>query len=169
MFRILSYAWFTFVVGITGFLPDFWPILKLRGGLVRWCFKSCGRNLHVGTGVRVQFTNRVEIGDHVLLAHGCWVQGVGGVKLGDEVMLGPYTCVATNDHMKRNGSYRQGEGRKAPIVMERGSWTGSHAVLTAGVTVGAGSAVAAGAVVTRDVPPNVVVGGVPARIIMRDE
>lgn len=169
MFRFLSYAWFTFVVAATGFLPDSWPVLKLRGFLVRWCFKSCGRNFHVQAGVRILFTDRVEIGDDVILGMGTWIQGVGGVKIGDEVLLGPYTCIASNDHTKVDGSYRRGPGRTAPVVMEPGSWTGSHVVLTAGVTVGAGAAVAAGAVVTEDVPADVVVGGVPARIIRRDE
>ena len=80
-------------------------------------------------------------------------------------MLGPYTILASSNHTKRNGSYRQGAPEHLPIVLKRGSWTAAHVVVTAGVTIGAGSACAAGAVVTKDVPDNTVVGGIPARPI----
>ena len=165
MMRILAYTWFTLIMGVTAFLPDVTPVLRLRGFLVRLCFRSCGPNLQLASGVRILFTTRVELGRDVYMAPGCWVQGVGGIVLGDEVMLGPYTVLASNNHTKRDGSYRFGEGRSAPIVFGRGAWTGAHTVITAGVRIGAGAAVAAGAVVTTDVPDQAVVGGVPARII----
>lgn len=163
MGRVLAYFWFTLVVSATGWLSDLTPILKLRGFLVRWCFRSCGRNLQIASGVRILFTNRIDLGCDVYIAPGCWLQGVGGIKLGDEVMLGPYTVLATNNHQSREGSYRFGEGAASPIELGRGSWTGAQVVVTAGVKIGDGAAVAAGAVVTSDVAPGVVVGGVPAR------
>jgi len=165
MVRILAYAWFTLVVSLTGFLPDVTPVLRLRGFLVRWCFRSCGPNLQIGSRVSFLFTTRADLGRDVYLACGSWIQGVGGITIEDEVMLGPYTVLASNNHTRREGSYRFGEGDPAPICMKKGSWTGAHAVITAGVTVGCGAAVAAGAVVTRDVPEQAVVGGVPARPI----
>jgi len=163
--RVLAYAWLTLVMSLTAFLPDVTPMLKLRGLLVRWCFRSCGRNFQLAGGVRILFTTRIDIGQDVYIASGCWLQGVGGIRLGDEVMLGPYTVLATNNHTKVDGSYRFGPGSAAPIVMGRGSWTGSHVTITAGCTVGSGAAVAAGAVVTEDVPDHAVVGGVPAKVI----
>ena len=165
---VLAYWWVTLVMAVTGAFPDNWPVLKARGWLVRWCFKSCGKNFWLASGVRILFPPRVEIGDDVYIAPGCWIQGAGGVKLGDEVMLGPFTCLATSNHEKRNGSYRWAAGRAEPIVLERGSWTGAHVVITAGVRLGTGSAAGAGAVVTADVPPHCTVGGVPARVIRRD-
>ena len=169
MRRVLAYTWFTFIVSATGFLPDVTAILKFRGFLVRWCFRSCGRNFQLASGVRILFTTRVDLGRDVYFAPGCWIQAVGGVAFGDEVMLGPYTVLATNNHTKVDGSYRFGEGNSEPIRFGNGAWTGAHAVITAGVTVGAGAAVAAGAVVTKDVPDHVVVGGVPARVISESQ
>ncbi|MGD2111214.1 MAG: acyltransferase [Phycisphaerae bacterium] len=168
MLRVIAYTWFAFVVAMTGFLPDVKPVLKLRGFLVRWCFRSCGRNFQVARRVEVLFSTRIDLGHDVYLAPGCWIQGVGGITLDDQVMLGPYTILATNNHTKQDGSYRFGEGSTAPITLKRGAWTGGHVVITAGMTVGAGAAVAAGAVVTKDVPDHVVVAGVPARVIASD-
>jgi len=165
MMRVLAYAWFTIVTSATAFMPDVVWVLKLRGALVRWCFQSCGANFQLGGGVRILFTTRMDIGRDVYIAAGCWLQGVGGIRLGDEVMLGPYTVLATNDHTKQDGSYRFGPGRPAAIELGRGVWTGAHVVITAGMRIGPGAAVAAGAVVTEDVPDHAVVGGVPARII----
>ena len=99
------------------------------------------------------------------MARGCWLMGYGGIKPEDEAMLGPYTVLAASNHTKRNGSYRFGEPTGLPIELGRGVWTGAHSVVTEGVRVGAGTAVAANAVVTKDLPPDSVAGGVPARVI----
>ncbi|MEW6252767.1 MAG: sugar O-acetyltransferase [Planctomycetota bacterium] len=165
MLRMLKYAWFILVMRLTGWLPDFIPIMRFRGWLLRLCFRRCGRNFQICSHAMIVYTSNVSIGNDVYIAYGSWIQGLGGVTIEDEVMLGPYTILATNDHTRVNRSFRYGAPRAAPIVMKRGSWTGAHAVLTAGVTLGAGSAAAAGSVVTRDVPDDVVVGGVPARVL----
>jgi len=158
-------VWFFVAMKLTGFLPDVRPVMRLRGLLVRPCFRRCGRNLQVCSNVMIVYTSNVSIGDDVYIAYGCWIQGIGGVTLEDQVMLGPYTVLASSDHQKIEGSYRFGSGRDRPIVLKRGSWTGAHVVVTAGVTVGAGAACGAGAVVTRDVPDHTRVGGVPARAL----
>jgi len=121
--------------------------------------------LDICWGVNVVYPTRVELGNDVLLAYGSWVQGFGEVRIEDEVMLGPYTVLASSNHTKLDGSYRKGPPDAAPIVLKRGAWTGSHVVVTAGVTIGRGAACAAGAVVTRDVPDHAIVGGIPARVL----
>ncbi len=165
MLRVLKYAWFFFVMKVTGWLPDFIPVMRFRGWLLRPCFQHCGRNFQICSHAMIVYTSNVSIGADVYIAYGSWVQGIGGVTFEDQVMLGPYTILASNDHTPVGGSFRFGHGRPAPIVMKRGSWTGGHVVVTAGVTVGAGSACAAGAVVTKDVPDGVIAGGVPARVL----
>lgn len=160
--RIVKYCWFILVMKLTGLLPDFKFVMRVRGFLLRPCFCKCGRNFQICSNAMIVHTASVSVGNNVYIAYGCWIQGVGRVTLEDEVMLGPYTVIASSDHLKKGGSFRFGGGRDMPVVMRRGSWTGAHVVVTAGVTVGAGAACAAGAVVTRDVPDDTVVGGVPA-------
>ncbi len=165
MIRILKYCWFYFVMWATGWMPDLKPVLKLRGFLVKCCFKKCGKNFQIASGTRINFPSNIEIGNDVFIANYCWLQGIGGIVLEDEVMLGPFTVLATNNHTRDNCSWRFGKGAAEQIILKRGSWTGAHAVITSGVIVGEGSAIAAGAVVTKDIPADVVAGGIPANVI----
>ena len=81
-------------------------------------------------------------------------------------MLGPYVNINCADHgMALGEPMRFQPGTYAPVVIEEDCWIGSHSVILKGVTVGAGAVVAAGAVVTRDVPSLAIVAGVPARVI----
>ncbi len=165
MARLFYYCWFVLVMNFTGFLPDLWPILKLRGWLVRPCFKSCGRNFQIASGVRINFTTRLSIGDNTYIASGCWIHAMGTVVLGDEVMLGPYTAISSGNHTKLDGSYRFGPRTSAPVVIGRGSWTAAHTTITCGVTIGEGVVIAAGGVVNKDIEDHCVAGGVPARVL----
>jgi maltose O-acetyltransferase len=169
MVRILKYLWFRFVMIITGWMPDFIPVLRLRGFLARPAFKKCGYNFQIASGAIIIYTSRISIGNNVFIANYCWIQGVGEVVLEDEAMLGPFTVLASNNHTKKDGSYRFGPHQRGKITIGHGSWTGAHTVITAGVTIGEGSTVASGAVVTKNVPNNCVVGGVPARIIKKED
>lgn len=98
---------------------------------------------------------------------GCCFQDQGGVEIGDNCLIGHQVVFATLNHALdpelRAGMY------PAPIKLGKNVWVGSHATLLAGVTVGDNSVIAAGAVVTRDVPANTVVGGVPAKVIRHIE
>lgn len=153
---------------ITAWLPDFTPILKLRGFLLKPAFRKCGKNFQIVSGTAINWSSNITVGDDVFIAANCWIQGVGEIELQDQVMLGPFTVLASNEHIKQNGSYRFGPYKRAKITLQRGSWTGAHSVITAGVSIGKGSAVAANAVVTKDVPDNCVVAGVPAKVIKQD-
>lgn len=150
---------------ITSWLPDVTPVLRLRGFLARPAFKKCGRNLQIAKHVHVNFTSRIELGRDVFLAYSCWIQGSGGLTIGDGVLLSPFAVVATGNHGKRDGSYRWAKGRNDPIVIGDGAWISSHAVVTTGCRVGRGALVASNSVVLEDVPDDCVVGGVPAKVV----
>ena len=158
-----GFVWFTAVMRLTGWLPDLTLFMRLRGLLVRSVMQRCGRNFQIGANVVILSPHRVSVGNDVYLACGSWIQGHGGVLIEDEVMLGPYTVLASSNHQRHGDSFRFGAPQAAPIVLRRGSWTGAHVTITGGVTVGAGGACAANAVVTTDVPSLCTVGGVPAR------
>lgn len=159
------YIWFFLVMKFWGLFPDLVPVMRLRGILLKPVFKKCGRNFQICSHSMILSPENVSIGNDVYIAYGSWVQGGGGVKFEDEVMLGPYSILASSNHTLQDKSFRFGTPRLAPIVLRRGSWTGSHVTVVAGVEIGEGSAVAANSAVTIDVPPGVVVGGVPARKI----
>ncbi len=77
--RLVKYFWFHLITLATGWLPDLRPVMRIRGFLLRPCFKSCGRNLQVARRVTINFSNRMEIGRDVYIATGCWIHAWGGV------------------------------------------------------------------------------------------
>ncbi len=117
--------------------------------------------------IYVDFGKNITIGKGVFINSSCCFQDQGGITIGDGCFIGHQVVFATIDHdlnpEKRN------EYHTAPIVLEKNVWIGSHSTILKGVTIGEGSVVAAGAVVTKDVPPMTVVAGVPAKVMRRIE
>lgn len=109
------------------------------------------------------FGRNITVGRNVFINSGCCFQDQGGIVLGDGVLVGHQVVFATLDHdldpAHRGGMF------PAPIRVGKNVWIGAHATILKGVTIGDNAVVAAGAVVTKDVPANTVVGGVPARVI----
>lgn len=112
-------------------------------------YTDYGQNIHLGRGV---FINAC-----------CHFQDHGGVVLGDGCQIGHNVVFATLNHglapEDRQTTY------PAPIVLGKNVWVGSNSTILQGVTIGDNAVVGAGAVVTKDVPENTIVGGVPAKII----
>ena len=112
-------------------------------------YTECGKNIHIGRNVFINFC--------------CHFQDQGGVYIGDDVLIGSNVVFTTINHDLDPGKrhlHHMGEIRIGNRV-----WIGANATVLAGVTVGDGAVIAAGAVVTEDVPPCTVVGGVPAHVI----
>lgn len=111
------------------------------------------------------FGKNIHIGENVFINAGCKMQDQGGIYIGNDVLIGHNACLLTLNHAL-NPDERQDMYPKA-IRIEDKAWLGSNVTLLPGVTVGEGAVVAAGAVVTKDVPANSVVGGVPAKLIKK--
>ena len=109
------------------------------------------------------FGKNITVGRNVFVNACCHFQDHGGVTLGDGCLIGHNVVFATLNH-DFNPANRAAM-TPAPIVLGRNVWVGSNSTILQGVTVGDGAIIAAGAVVTKDVPANAVVGGVPARFI----
>jgi len=93
---------------------------------------------------------------------------VGPIRIGDEVMLGPYVVVAAGNHTRVRGSYRFAESTHEPIYVGRGTWIAAHATVLAGAVIGESCLVAAnGAVPRGKYPDHVVLAGLPARVKSR--
>jgi maltose O-acetyltransferase len=108
---------------------------------------------------------RLIIGSHVFINVNCFFDLSEAITINDRVAIGHEVMILTSSHHIGSREYRAGVVWKAPIVIEEGAWIGARSIILPGVRIGAGSIVAAGAVVTKDVLPDCMVGGVPARII----
>ena len=105
-----------------------------------------------------------RIGRNVFVNQNCTFYGLGGLDIGDDVMIGPNVSLITSGHPVAAALRRDGVTAR-PIVIERNVWIAAGVTVIGGVTIGENAVVAAGSVVTRDVPPNTLVGGNPASII----
>ena len=105
----------------------------------------------------------IKLGKHVFINTCCCFQDQGGIEIGDNVQIGHQTVIATLNHDLDPD--KRWNMVPAPVKIGNNVWIGAHSTILSGVSIGDNSVIAAGAVVTKDVPPNVVVGGVPAKII----
>lgn len=155
-----------FVLLLTNWLPDNVVFLRLRGALARLFLGKCGKDLRLGRNITFYNPSKIEFGDHVYAAYGCiFLAGEEIISLGGEVFLGPYCVFASDNHTRKNGSFRYGSTQSAPIHVGSGSWLGARVTVTAGSVIGQGALVGAGSVVTSKIPDNVLAGGVPAKVI----
>uniref|UniRef100_UPI003569C37A DapH/DapD/GlmU-related protein n=1 Tax=Muriicola sp. TaxID=2020856 RepID=UPI003569C37A len=109
------------------------------------------------------FGKHIRIGNHVFINHACTFLDLGGITVEDYVQIGPKVNLITENHPL------DPEDRKSldlgRILIKRNAWLGAACTILPGVTVGENSVVAAGAVVTKDVPDNTVVAGIPAKVV----
>ncbi len=109
----------------------------------------------------------IKVGKNSLIGEYCVIRGQGGVTIGDRVYTSPFTQIIAVNHVfdDRTRPFTEQGITAQGIVIEDDVWLGAGAIITDGVRVGQGAVVAAGAVVTKDVAPYTVVGGVPAKVI----
>ncbi len=108
------------------------------------------------------FGKNIKIGKNVFINSGCCLQDQGGITIGDGCLIGHQVVFATLNHDLSPDN--RNDMSAAPIVLGKNVWIGAHATILQGVTIGDGAVIAAGAVVTKDVPAKAVVAGVPAKI-----
>jgi acetyltransferase-like isoleucine patch superfamily enzyme len=126
-----------------------------------------GTPLQASTSIQIPFYINIgqftQIGKNVFINHACSFLDIGGITIEDDVLIGPKVNLITESH-PLNPAERKTLLVK-PIVIKQNAWIGAGATILPGVTVGKNAVVAAGAVVSKDVLANTVVGGVPARFI----
>lgn len=167
LLKNMFYILFNFVVIVTQILPDVNWGNSMRGKIYKPFFKRCGSNFQVSKNVHFLSPNLIEIGNNVYLGYGNWIHGQGGLSIENEVMTGPFVCIATGNHTSINNSYRFGEHEKSPVLIKQGCWIGAHGVVLPGSTIEAGCLVAAGGVVTKNskTSESAQYGGVPIKQI----
>ena len=108
-----------------------------------------------------------SIGKNVFINSGCRFQDWGGITIGDGALIGHNVVIATINHAL--SPKERHDNIPASVTIGKNVWIGSNATVLPGVTIGDNAVIAAGAVVTKDVPPDVVAAGVPARVIKKIE
>jgi len=155
-------------------LPRFSFCNRLKVLFLRAMGASVGHRAVIYPGVWITKArdHRLEIGDHVDIAYQVIITAKGGVSIGDRTLVGYRTQILSSNHRIPGRGQRifDAGSDSAPVTICNDVWIGANCLILPGVTIGEGAVVAAGAVVTHDVPPYAVVGGVPANIIrMRSE
>ena len=138
---------------------------EVRNLLSRLFGKTVDESFRVFPPFYTDFGKNITVGKNVFINAGCHFQDHGGVSVGDGCQIGHNVVFATLNHglapEDRQTTY------PAPITLGKNVWVGSNSTILQGVTIGDNAVIAAGAVVTKDVPENTIVGGVPARIIRK--
>lgn len=121
------------------------------------------QDVTVFTPLHINCGKHITIGKNVFINFDCTFLGLGGITIEDDVLIGPKVSLITENH-PLNPEERKGLTGK-PIVIKKNAWIGANATILPGVTIGENAVVAAGAVVSKDVPDNTIVGGIPAKFI----
>lgn len=140
-------------------------------GIRRALLRAAGAQLaaHASLHGGSHFTRpaNLSVGDRAFINRECYFDLEAPITLHEDVVIGHGTSLITSSHAIGPPQRRADRVTGRAVTVHTGAWVAARCVLMPGVTIGAGAVVAAGAVVTHDVPPNVVVAGVPARVIRK--
>ena len=169
MSRIRRLFWMIIYNGFAKHLPrsNKWPNIgqrAFRAACAKRILKSVGRNVNIERHASLQPC--ISIGDNSGLGVDCDINGT--VIIGSNVLMGPEVVVYTRNHAYMDREkliLEQGHAEEKPVVIGDDVWIGRRAMIMPGVHIGKGAVIAAGAIVTKDVPEYAVVGGNPAKVI----
>ncbi|TBU74534.1 acyltransferase [Pseudomonas daroniae] len=173
--RALSFILFLFPRGV---LKHAWSMLDIFPGFLglglRYVFalrlcKSIGRNVFWGRCVEIVSWDSLELGNNVSIHKDCYIDATGGVSIGSDVSIAHSSSILSFEHTWSliDVPIRSNPCSYSPVVICEDVWVGCGCRILAGVTINSRSVIAAGAVVTKDVESNTIVGGTPARLIKR--
>lgn len=141
-----------------------------RQQILRQIVGKIGLNCHIEQPFRCDYGQNIEIGDNVFINYNCTLLDCNRIKIGNNVLIGPDTSLYTAGHpIDVATRIQKGLEYAYPITIGDNVWIGGHATLLAGVSIGEGSIIGGGSVVTQDIPAHVVAVGNPCKIIRKIE
>ncbi|MCC5452061.1 sugar O-acetyltransferase [Rheinheimera sp. UJ51] len=139
--------------------------VKIRRTLQQDLFAEVGRDVFIEPPFFCDYGQHIRLGDKVFFNFNCVVLDVGWVTIGNNVFFGPAVQIYTVNHPLVADERRSGIEQALPINIADDVWIGGGVIICPGVSIGARSVIAAGSVVTKDVPADVVVAGNPGRVL----
>src|SRR5699024_4502575 len=128
-----------------------------------------GEEITMEPNIRFDYGYNTYVGENFYANFDCTILDVCEVRFGDNCMLGPSVQIYTATHPLRPMERNSGKEYAKPIMVGNNVWIGGSAIINPGVTIGDNVVIASGAVITKDVPDNVVVGGNPGKVIKEIE
>lgn len=122
-------------------------------------------SLGIFTPVQIDFPLQMTFGQNVFINHSFTAMSIGGIDVGNNVQIGPHVTIVTDNHDLKDRYVLKCK----PVVIEDNVWIGADVKIMPGVIIGKNAVIAGGAVVTKNVESNTIVGGNPAKVIRRIE
>jgi acetyltransferase-like isoleucine patch superfamily enzyme len=128
---------------------------------------DCEVRHHAVLEVSGRYDGSIEIGNHSVIGIGNWLQGSGRIRIGDNVIIGPYVAIVSTNHTYQDVDTPVAKQplQTGEVVIEDDVWIGAHCTITQNVRIGAHSIIGANSFVNKDVPPYSIVGGAPAKLL----
>ncbi|NEU59384.1 sugar O-acetyltransferase [Paenibacillus sp. ALJ109b] len=142
---------------------------ELRTKVLKELLGSTGVDLSMEPNIHFDYGYNIHVGEHFYTNFNCTILDVCEVRIGDNCLMGPDVHIYTATHPLNPFERITGAEYGKPVNIGNNVWIGGRAVINPGITIGDNVVIASGAVVTKDVPDNMIVGGNPARIIREIE
>lgn len=140
---------------------------KKQFAVIQDLFGTIGKGINILPGFRCDYGKNIHVGEDFLANYNVTILDIAPVHIGDYCMIGPNTLISTVGHPLSPKGRRKKKAYSKPVSIGNDVWIGGNCTILPGVTIGNNVIVAAGAVVSKDVPDNCVIAGVPAKIIKR--
>jgi len=142
-------------------------LLKARINYFLRDLKSKGNNINIYFPIVIHGKEFITIGDNTSIGEYAHMWGNGGIFIGNNVLIAAHCCISTLNHNYSEAIINIGGVTAKPVAIEDDVWLGYNVIILPGVTIGQGSVIGAGSVVTKDIPPYSIAVGNPAIVIKK--